>query len=165
MCGISHGRTDPRGIGGHDTSLMQIKRGWPVHLPVPERAAKMHGMSRRRWTSLVAAFATLALLLCQAVGLVHGRTIERTATEANGAACHTIPDEQGHTGKAVHIPCDEAQSVAETFKLPAVTPALLCLAATLVLTPAHAHSPALATHVAHAGAAPPLHLLYSRLRN
>jgi hypothetical protein len=113
----------------------------------------------------VASFATLALLLCQAAGLVHGRTIEWGATEANGAACHSMPDEQGHPGKAAHIPCDEAQSVAETFKLPTITPALLCFAAALHFAPSDARSTPPVTHVIHAGAPPPLHLLYSRLRN
>ncbi len=113
----------------------------------------------------MASFATLALLLCQAAGLVHGRAIEWGTAEANGAACHLTPDEQGHPGKAVHIPCDEAQSVAETFKLPTVTPTLVCFAAALAFAPSNTRTTAPVTPVTHAGAPPPLHLLYSRLRN
>lgn len=123
----------------------------------------MRGMSRRRLNSLVACFATLALLLCQAAGLVHGRTVEWVAAQPNAAECHSVPDEHGNPGKAVHIPCDSAQSVGETFKLPVVTPAILrlTLAYTAAWTPATTTPPVL--HLAHAGAPPPLHLLHCRL--
>jgi hypothetical protein len=125
----------------------------------------MRGMSRGRLNSLVACFATLALLLCQAAGLVHARTVEQLEIQANAPACHSVSREHGNPGKALHIPCDSAQSVGETFKLPAVTPALLgfILAFTAAWTPVTTTPPVL--HLVHAGAPPPPRLLHCRLLN
>jgi hypothetical protein len=123
-------------------------------------------MSKARSNSLVAFLAVLALLLCQTAGLVHGRALVWTAGEQNSSACHSIPGEDGQPGKLVHIPCDTAQTVGETFKLPTVTPALLPFAAALIVAPAHSGAnPPVLLHLAQGGAPPPLHLLHCRLRN
>jgi hypothetical protein len=76
-----------------------------------------------------------------------------------------VPAEPGHPGKVVHIPCDSAQTVVETFKLPTVTPALLPFAAVLIVAPAHSGAMPPILRFAQGGAPPPLHLLHCRLRN
>jgi hypothetical protein len=144
---------------------MQVKLGHPPRLPTREPPAKMHGMSKRRSNSLVACLAALALLLCQAAGLVHGGALDGKVSQQNSAGCHSVPDEHGQPGKTVHVPCDAAQTIGETLKLPTVTPALLPFAAALPAAPANASSALPVVHFAHAGAPPPLHLLHCRLRN
>jgi hypothetical protein len=145
--------------------LIEIKLTWRARLPAGERAAKMPRMSKARSDSLVAFLAVLALLLCQTAGLVHGRAPDRTATQETSSGCHGVPAEPGHPGKVVHIPCDSAQTVGETFKLPTVTPALLPFAAVLIVAPAHSGAMPPILRFAQGGAPPPLHLLHCRLRN
>jgi hypothetical protein len=125
----------------------------------------MARMPKRRPNPLVAWCAVLALLLCQAAGLIDARVVDWTVAQPQGGGCHSAAAEDGQSGKTVHIPCDSAQSVGETFKLPSVTPALLGFAAGLLVCTAHANLATPFLHLAHAGAPPPLHLLYARLRN
>jgi hypothetical protein len=146
-------------------SLIEIKVIGGSDLRAGSCAAKMPPMSKARSDWLVAFVAVLALLLCQTAGLVHGRALDGTAGEQSGGACHSIPAEDGQPGKLVHIPCDSAQTVGETFKLPTVTPALLPFAAALIVAPAHSGSNPPVLHLAQGGAPPPLHLLHCRLRN
>jgi hypothetical protein len=122
-------------------------------------------MSKRRSNSLVAWFAVAALLLCQAAGLVQARVLDWTVPQAQGGGCHSASGNGGSSQKTVHVPCDAAQTVGETFKLPSVVAALLPLAAAMIVAPANATRLPAATQIAHAGAPPPLHLLYARLRN
>jgi len=121
-------------------------------------------MFSRRMKSLVAFFAVVALLLCQAVGLVQARQLDRTAADS-AAACHSIPDEQGHPGKAVHVACDSGPTAAEAVKLPAIAPVILPVAPAFFEQPAPPGAAGWAMPVAFAGAPPPLHLLHCRLRN
>jgi hypothetical protein len=144
---------------------MQINPGRSVRLPAAQRAAKMPRMSGSRFRSLVAGFAVLALLLCQAAGLVQARAFDWAATQQTGSGCHSVPGEHGEPDKAAHIPCDSAQTVGEVFKLPAVTAVFLTASSSLFLAPANANGTPAVMHLAHAGAPPPLHLLYARLRN
>jgi hypothetical protein len=146
-------------------SLIEIKSISASHLRAGSCAAKMPRMSKARSNTLVAFFAVLALLLCQTAGLVHGRALDWTAGEQSSSACHSIPGEEGQPGKLVHIPCDTAQTVGETFKLPTVTPALLPFAAALIVGPAHSGVAPPVLQLAQGGAPPPLHLLHCRLRN
>ena len=126
----------------------------------------MRRMSKRRSNPLVAWCAVLALLLCQAAGLVDARALDWTVIQTHGGGCHSATAEDGQPGKAFHVPCDAAQSVGETFKLPSVMPALLPFAAGLLLAAAVDTTRATPLlPLAHAGAPPPLHLLYARLRN
>lgn len=146
-------------------SLIEIKAIGSSHLRVDSRTAKMPRMSKARSDSLIGFLAVLALLLCQTAGLVHGRALDWTAGEQSSSACHSIHGEEGQPGKLVHIPCDSAQTVGETFKLPTVTPALLAFAWTLIVAPAHSTAASPVLHLAQGGAPPPLHLLHCRLRN
>jgi hypothetical protein len=146
-------------------ALIEIKPPPAARLPAGKRAAKMPRMSKARSDPLVALIAALALLLCQAAGLVHARAPDGAVTQETSSGCHGVPVEPGQPGKVVHIPCDSAQTVGEIFKLPAVTPALLPFAAALVLAPAHAAAMAPVLHLVQGGAPPPLHLLHCRLRN
>jgi hypothetical protein len=122
-------------------------------------------MSKRRSNSLVAWCAVLALLLCQVAGLIDARALDSTVTQAQGGGCHGVADGDVDPGKTFHIPCDSAQTVGETFKLPTVTPALLPFAAGLIIAPVDGSPAAPFLHLPHAGAPPPLHLLYVRFRN
>jgi hypothetical protein len=123
----------------------------------------MAGMSKRPSNSIVAFIAAVALLLCQAAGVVHGRTPDGASAQQTG--CHGVLDDQGQPGKAAHVPCDAAQPVGETLKLPAVTPVLLTFAAALPVASVTVSSAPQLRCLAHAGAPPPLHLLHCRLRN
>jgi hypothetical protein len=126
----------------------------------------MATMFSRRTKSLVACCAVVALLLCQAVGLVYGHQVDRSAVENVVGACHSIPaDDQGDSGKGVHAACDSGLTAAEAAKLPAVTLAVLPLAVAFVEQPAQLDHPGRAMPVAFAGAPPPIHLLHCCLRN
>jgi hypothetical protein len=144
---------------------MQIKVSTCTYLPGRAGPAKMRRMSKRRSNSLVAWFAVAALLLCQTAGLVQARAFDWTVPQAQGGGCHSVSGEEGPSQKTVHIPCDAAQTVGETFKLPTITLALLPLAAALIVAQDNAQRAPPVIHIAHAGAPPPLHLLYARLRN
>jgi hypothetical protein len=144
--------------------LIEIKAAQAIPLPRRTLLVNMPVMFSRRMKSLVAFFAVAALLLCHAVGLVQARQLERTSVDST-VACHSIPDEQGHSGKAVHVACDSGPTAAEAVKLPAITPVILPVPAAFFEPPAQSASPAWATPVAFAGAPPPFHLLHCRLRN
>jgi hypothetical protein len=145
--------------------LIEIKARACTGLPERRRPAKMRRMSKRRSNSLVAWFAVAALLLCQAAGLVQARVLDWTVPQAQGGGCHSAAGDERSSQKTVHIPCDAAQTVGETFKLPTITPALLPFAEALIVAATNAQRAPPVTHIAHAGAPPPLHLLYARLRN
>ena len=122
-------------------------------------------MSRWPSNSIVAWIATIALLLCQAAGVVHGRAPDGNAAQQSNASCHGPADAHGQPDKTVHVPCDTAQTVGETLKLPTITPVLLTFAAALTVVSATVSTAPPLTCLAHGGAAPPLHLLHCRLLN
>ena len=119
--------------------------------------------------SLVALITVIALLSCHAAFASQAGKVSTAsaALTADIVRCHAAEDDTDtHRGAALPAPCDSAQAVGDTFKLPQVAITELPVLLTALEQPWTSIAlPPRLTDTGLAGASPPLRLLHCRLRN